>query len=282
MRVISRTVGAGTITAGTDQVLGWCPVPQGGKVISVQGEIHIVGPESSSTENFTPWGYSAHLVPVDDAETELNIQTLWDQVVVKSLDPSASAGTITVDMDTDTADTTPEIEPGEMDINELLGLTIEEKELIAPQMRWMSWAKSRQGGFVAGTPDVFKPTDFTTFRSRRRLMADGPSMALLGVSSPNADEEVTSISTPGTVGEWGILGNMELALEQMLLGQIGLTEVGAESPYADIAGFIAELAAPDMLTPTTNITALTLDALAVCTWLIDLPDTSIPKTIDGR
>lgn len=282
MRVISRTIGAASIAVGTDVVVGWCPVPQGGRVLSVQGELHVIGAEESSVIRFQPWGYSAHLVPVDDAETELDIQTLWDQVVVKSLDPSASAGTVTVDLDTDTADTTVEIEPGEMDINELLGLTIEEKELIAPTLRWMSWAKSRQGGFVAGTPDGYLPSDFESFRSRRKLVADAPSMALIGVSNPSADEEVTSITTPGTVGEWGILGNMELALEQMLLGQIGLTEIGAETPYADIAGFIAELAAPDMLTPTSVITAVTLTVMCQATWLIDLPDTSIPRTIDAR
>lgn len=282
MRVLSRTIGSADITAGTDQVVGWCPVPEGGKVLGVQGEIHIIGAEAQAVGVFQPWGYSAHLIPVDDAETALDIQTLWDQVVVKSLDPSSSAGTVTVDLDSDTADTTPEIEPGEMDINDLLGLTIEEKELIRPQLRWMSWAKSRQGGFIAGTPDTYNPTDFETFRSSRRLTADAPSMALIGISSPNADEEVTTITTPGTVGEWGILSNMELAMNQMLLGQIGLTEVGAETPYADIAGFIGELAAPDMLTPASTITAMTLSVLCVATWMVDLPDTSIPGTIDGR
>lgn len=282
MRVISRSIGAGSIGPGVDTVLGWVAIPQGGRFLGVQGEIHIVGSEGKAIQEFSGWGYSAHLVPVDDAETALDIQTLWDQVVVKSTDPTTSAGTVRVDMDTDTADTSPEVEPGEMDINELLGLTIEEKEIIAPQLRWMSWAKSRQGGFVAGTPDRFNPTDFETFRSRRKLMADAPSMALIGISSPNFDEEVTTITTPGTVGEWGILGNMELALEQMLLGQIGLSEVGAETPYADISGFIAEMAAPDMLTPVNVVSTNTLTALVSATWLVDLPDTSIPRTIDGR
>lgn len=282
MRVISRTIGSAQVGNNTDSVVGWCPVPQGGKLLGVQGELHVMGLEGLSTKTFQAWGYSAHLVPVDDAETALDIQTLWDQVVVKSLDPSSSAGTVTVDLDTDTVDSTVEIEPGEMDINELLGLTIEEKEIIAPTLRWMSWAKSRQGGFIAASPDVFHPSDFLSFRSNRRLTADAPSMALLGVSSPTLDEEVTAITTPGTVGEWGILMNMELALEQMLLGQIGLTEVGAETPYADIAGFIGELAAPDMLTPVSTLVNATLTVLATCTWLIDLPDTSIPRTIDAR
>ena len=186
-------------------------------------------------------------------------------------------------MDWDTGDSGPEIEPGEMDMNDLLGLAIREKELIPPRMEWLSWAKSRQGGWIAGTPDVYQPSDYKTYRSTRTIVADVPSMALLGVSSPSFTDVVTQIVSPGTVAEWAVLGNLRLAMEQMLLGQIGLTEAGAESPHADIGQFIAELAAPDMLDESTSLfVAMTYDVMCTATWLLDMPGSSIPGTIDGR
>lgn len=268
---------------GTDQVHAWAPLPEGALVHSVQGEIHMMGPEATPIDTFVGWGFSAHVVPVDEMETGLDVQTLWDQTVVKSRDVTTSAGTPIVDFDIDTADTTNEIEPGEMDMNELLGLSVNDKELIAPTLRFVSFAKNRQGGWVAGTPDKYVPTDYVTFRSRRKLKADVPSMALLGISAPVMDDQATSILTPGSVGEWGVLSNMRLAMNQLLLGQLGLMEIGAETPYGDISTFIEELAAPVVLEGTTaRFGNASWVPLVVATWHLELPSSSIPGMIDGR
>ena len=283
MRVISRTVAALTMGAGGDRVVAWAPLPEGAAVLGVQGELHVVGEESIGTSLFSGYGFAGQVVPVDDATVALDVQNLWDEAVTKAIDPSSAAGTSTVDMDWDTGDSDPQIEPGEMDVSDLLGLGIREKELIAPRMEWISWAKSRQGGFISGSPDVFHPSDYKTFRSARTIRADVPSMALLGVSNPSLDETQTQVVSLGTVAEWAVLGNLRLAMEQMLIGQIGLTEAGAESPHADIGQFISELAAPDMLTETTSLfKAMAYDVMCTATWLLEMPGSSIPGTIDPR
>lgn len=283
MRVISRTIGALLVTAGQDEVMAWAPMPEGATLVSVSGSLHVVGEEGMSIAQFGGYGFSGHVVPVDEMETALDIQSLWDQVVVKALDPTASAGTEQVDFDVDTIDSNAEIQPGEMDVNAILGLAMMDKEFIAPQMRMLSWAKSRQGGHVVASPDVFNPSDYVTFRSQRRIVADVPSMALIGVSSLAFGDRVQTIETPGTVGEWGVLGNMKLAMNQMLIGQLGLTEIGAESPHAEISGFIAELAAPDILDESVTLfDAQNFTCLMEAVWLLEMPDTSIPGVVDGR
>ena len=50
MRIIRRTIAAQTVSAGIDRVVGWAPLPKGGRVVSMRGELHVVGPEAMQVE----------------------------------------------------------------------------------------------------------------------------------------------------------------------------------------------------------------------------------------
>lgn len=273
------------MSGNVDRVVCAVPLPKGAKLKGVQGEVHVIGEEDRPTNKFSAWGLSGHMVPVEEAETALAYGTLWDQVIVKAQDPTTAAATTTLDWDWDTAVTGLEIEPGEMDINSLLGSTPFDKEFMAPRLEWVSFAKGRQGGFAAGTPDTWLPTDYKTFRSKVQLTAEGPSAAMIGFSSPLLDEVMTGGShvTPSSAAEWYMLQNMRDTLRDMGKAQAGLIEATGDHPYADASTLIGNLVAPDMLDESSTLyQAISWRVMIAATWLLEYPGNSIPNSIDGR
>lgn len=285
LRIIARTIGSKVSFPNADTVLCAVALPKGGRVLSVHGELHVVGEEAQPVDEWMAYGFMSELIPVIDPTTQITYQQLWDNVVVKAADPTNSANTQMLDYDWETADTAPAIEPGEMDIDDLLGLTQGQKEIIAPRLEWMSWAKSRQGGYAAATPDTFLPSDFKTFRSRRTVVADVPSAAILTFSNPLLDDVIVEndFVPPIDEGEWYMMANMEDTLRQFAKINAGVTESGSESPYSEASTLLANLVAPRMLDEsTTTYNSVTYDVLCVATWVLDFPSDSIPNTIDGR
>lgn len=285
MIVVARTIGSLTVGGNTDKVLGAMALPKGGKLMSVQGEVHVIGEEDQPTDKFMAYGFSGQMVDIQDPETTQQYQDIWDDVVVKASDPIGVAATNNLDFDWLTNDTVPEIEPGEMDIDALLGLTQAQKEFIPPRLEWISWAKNKQGGFIAGTPDDFLPSDFKTFRSNRKLVAETPSALMLTVSSPVLDETqvIAAHSPPSSAGEWYMLANLKETMRDFGKMNAGLTEAGAISPYLNASVLIGDTVAPDMIDEsTTQYNAMSWQALVVATWVLEFPSESIPNTLDGR
>lgn len=269
----------------TDRVMGAIPMPKGAKLLSVSGEVHVIGEPDQPTTEFNAWGMSGVVVPVPSPDTSIVYGALWDNVVVKSADPTTVANTVLLDWDWDTPDTTPEIEPGEMDVNDMLGMTENQKEFLPPRLSWVSWAKSRQGGFVAGTPHDYLPSDFKTFRSRKKIVADTASAAMIAISSPLLDEVelLAAHLTPTNEGHWYQYANMTDTLRDFAKINAGLTEAGAETPYSQATVRIEELVARDMLDESSTLYAgMSWTCLVVATWFLDFPGDSLPKTLDGR
>lgn len=285
MIIIARTNGAQAIATNTDVVLGAMPIPIGGTLLSVQGELHVISAnEDQLVVGYYGYGFSGEMVPIVAADITDSYQDIWDEVVIKASDLTVSAATRTLDFDWDTLDTGPAIEPGEVDIDSLLGMNQGQKTFIEPRMEWVSWAKSRQGGFIAGTPDDWQPSDFKTFRSKRRLTADAPSAAILAFSNPLFDDvrAAAANGSPDDEGEWYLLQNMEDTMREVGKFQAGLSEVGAESPGANASGVLEEIIAQPLLTDSGLFLDIAWTAMCSATWVIDYPGDSIPKTIDGR
>jgi len=288
MKLICRSIGSLNVAPGSDRVLVAMPLPKGGAVESVTGEIHIIGGEGSSVNKFMAWGFSGHVVEILDPEESVEYNAIWDDIVSKAVDMTTLAGSSTVDINWDTLDGGPEIEPGEVDVNALLGMTHKDKELIPPRLEWISYAKSRQGGYVSETSatDTWTPSDYKTFRSRRKIRAAQPSAAMLAISSPSlTDTEVaSSFKPPNTAGQWYMLQNIRDTIKEMGKAQAGLMEANDDLPF-ELATVMLQhhMLAPDMLDETTTqYLARTWTSQINCTWVIDLPGDSIPRTLDGR
>lgn len=258
-------------------------MPDGSKLLAVRGELHVVGAEAAPTNQLSAYGFSGEVIPIVDPDGGIDINTLWDNMVTKPIQMSETAGVSTVDFDFDTTDPTPDTEPGEVDTNDMFGLLDPTKEIFAPHLEWMSFAKGAPIATTAGTPDTYTPRDYKTFNSTRRLMADGPSYAMLAVSSPSLDNSDTTELTETPASAWGIMENVEMAMDQMLLMQTGIVEAGAESPYVDITTIIGDWLAPDMINPSSSLLdPMQHTVFCIADWIIDVPNSGIPNVLDAN
>ena len=278
-----KTIVTKLVPIGSDHVVAWAPIPEGGTLLSVTGELHIIGAEASDTDQLAGYGFSGELVPILDPDTQVDINVLWDQMVTKPIQPTTAAGTAGVDADWDSSDTAPDTEPGEVDLNDLLGLMDPTKQIFSPRLEWLSFAKGAPIATVAGTPDTYTPRDYKTFNSSRKLMAPGPSYAMLAVSSPSLDNEQVTENIEVGASPWGIMENIHLAMQQLLIQNIGLTEATAESPYDQISTLVAEWMAPDIINPSaTLLDPQAYTAFCIADWVIEVDGTSIPNVLDAN
>lgn len=284
MRVVRNTTMSKNISGGSDGVVAWTPVPAGGRLLGVQGELHIIGPEAARVDNFHAFGFSGELVPVNDPDTGVGIDTLWDEMVTKTAVATEAYGTsgITVDYDWDTADTDPDVEPGEVDVNDLTGLLDATREIFPPRIEWMSAAKGNPMSVAAGTPDTYTPRAFKQFRSSRKMVAAQPSYAMLALSAPALDRNIASASTMGTVKDWAILENLRNVMDDFWRINTGMIESGAESPYDFISKAVGDLVSPTMVQPATPLmVSASVTFMCQATWFLDFPGTSVPGTLEG-
>lgn len=282
MLVIRNTTTVDTVPAGQDKVAAWAPIPQGGKLISVAGEVHVIGTEGRPVNKFAAYGWSGELVPIMDPDTSIGLNTLWDNMVVKPVEPTTSAGNSTVDWDFETANQEPDVEPGEVDIVDLTGLVDPTKSIMDPQIEWLSAAKGTPIAVFGATPDTYTPRSYKTFRSSRGLVADMPSYALLAFSSPLLGDTQSSVSTPSTIKKWAILENLRNVMEDFWRINTGMIEAGAEDPYSLISTNVANLVAPDMVDPSDLMDPQTYTFMCRATWVLEFPGSSIPNTLEGN
>jgi hypothetical protein len=284
VRIVARTHGAQHVAANSDVVLGGMPIPTGGRLINVSGELHLItANEDQPLQSFYAYGFAGEVVPIVESDVADDYQEIWNNVVVKASTLTTSAGNNNLDFDWDTADSSPTIEPGELDVDALLGMTQGSKEIFAPRIEWISWAKNRQGGFVAGTPDDWQPSDFKTFRSARPIVAEVPSAAMLTISNPNLDQVISAAAdlTPASEAQWYMLQNMEDTMKEVGKFQAGLSEIGAETP-GDIASILLQtIVAKAPVTDTGLFRENAWTAMCSATWILEFPDDSIPNTLDG-
>lgn len=264
-------------------MVAWCPVPDGARLLGVQGELHVIGAEAAPTNQLSAYGFSGELIPIPDPDGSIDINTLWDNMVTKPVEPTTTAATSVVDFDFDTANTDPDTEPGKIDLNDLLGLLDPTKQIMSPHLEWMSFAKGNPISVGAATPDTYTPRSFKTFRSSRTLIAEGSSYAMLAVSSPNLDDDQTTESTEANSKAWAIYENIKNVMNDFWKMQTGLTEAGAESPYDTVTTILTELLSPKMINPVSSLLdPMQYTAFCVADWLIDIPDKSIPNVLDAN
>lgn len=288
MIIHRQTVAAGSVASPTDSVVAWAPIAPGGKLLSVTGELHMLGPEGVQINRITPYGFSGRVEPVIDPDGTLDMNTLWDQMVSKPEENTASAGNDVLDYDWDSSDTDPDVEVGEMDINALSGMMDQGSDIFQGRMEYVSFAKTPRG-WAAGTPDTYNPTDVKTFRSTKVIAKPSmnmPAYALLAVSSPELGEEEVSHTMLGGVNasrDWSILQNLKNVMEDFWRINTGMIEAGAENPYDIASAAIENLVVPELVQPSTAIIeSATWTWFCRAEWVLDFPDSFVKGVLDGR
>lgn len=245
-----------------------------------------MGNNRKSVEATNVYGFSGRVEPVIDPDGTLNMDTFWDNMVSKPGPNVVAAATTELDYDFDSTDTDPDVEIGEMDINAVSGMPDQGSDIFKGQIEHLTFAKQGKG-WTAGTPDTWLPTDFKTFRSTKTIAAGKlPAYAMLAFSSPGVDnEEVAHTMLGGTTAarDWGLLGNLRNVMQDFWRINAGMVEAGAESPYAEASEAIENLAAPDIVQPTTAIIE-EAEYTVICQaqWVLDFPDAMVKGIIDAR
>lgn len=276
-----ESIYAGTVNGNADQVVGACPVPAGGVLIGVFGELHMIGVEGANITEISAYGFGGEMVPLLDIEDTITTDTLWDRMVVKGSVAAEDATTNTADFDWDDVDQNPQIEAGEVNMNKLLGIGMPGKEIFSPRLEFDSFAKNK-GGWVAGTPDVYNPTSYKRYRSGRRLRAEMDSYALLGVSAPQFNVEATSESTMSQ-NKFAFLGNLRRQMDQLMVINLQQAEAGAENPYAPASKLIQDITAPAVVQPATAlIITQAWTFMAKTTFVVEVEHDTFPNTIEAR
>lgn len=238
MLITGRRMAHKVIASGTDEVVAWYPLPKGCTLKNVYLDVHMIGPEGLTINKSCMYGLSGFVVPILDPDAETSVETLWDNLVPKDVDSASGV----FDLDTGNADTTPEYEIGTADWTGVFGVAGNEPLEIFRRRRLITLA-SNPIGFtrIDAASDEFIPTDRFSTKVKRNVKAQRHSYILFGVSSPDTLQTTATIKTSLAETEWPMMTFMEDLLVDASKYFMGLIEAGAETPYVEIATFVAEL-----------------------------------------
>lgn len=262
MRVFSKTTMGRGVIHGTDAVIGHVALPAMSKLLNVWGMISIWADTGVPIEDVLAYACRGAVLDVGDTDNALTLDGLWDAVMPKDVDISATAGQEQLDFERTTADTREFSEIGEvnpLDIWSIKGPT----ETIFDRKRIMNFGSSPTGFNVTGP--VYHPRDHFSARVAKKYSVDSMSYVLFAVGSPDVASETATIPQVVNDFEWFLLGYLEYVLEQAWMQVVGLTEAGAETPFADLSTFLERMVEPPAVLDTVmnfdNSTYMTLGEL---------------------
>lgn len=250
MRFFRHSLGQVIAAGGADIVIGGVLLPSECTLNNVWGEVHMVGLTAQEFDKAALYGCSGYVLPVEDPNATNSFDTIWDTMVPKDTDFAAGA----LDLDAESANVSPEFEPGEPNINRLMDLQVNDQDHRFYHRRKMISFASRPVGYnAAATPDSWIPVDTFRVRSRKNITADFMSAALLGVSSPTMDDvTVTSWASPADSVHWMQIKYLDVTLEQAFMQLAGLVETGAETPWEEAAALLEDLLEPTVVEITAG------------------------------
>lgn len=240
-RIIMRRVWHESAAAGTDKVMAYAPIPAGGRLNSVHMEVHLRG-DDMSVDMGSMYGFSGFILPILDPDTDSNVNTVWDQLVPKDVELSAGG----FDLDTTGIDITSEFEPGLVDPSAVISSGGKPREIFR-RRKILSYANSAGKAFKDASPDTFITTDYFNTKVSKSYSVPVPSVAVFALSSPDMNLTTNVQATLPTEKQWTQLTYLEDVLKDAWKNLVGLTEGGAETPYAEASAFIADLLEPKML-----------------------------------
>ncbi len=219
-------------TPGTDTVIAVFAVPEGGIFKGIKFNFTAISQtKTDALDNMSGYALSAYMFPILDPDTDWVPDTVWDQQLPK--DDQFAANDL--DIDTTATDTTPDLDWGDANPSLLAG----QMGFPTPyykSSRMLSFANSK-GGFeidgVSAGNDGFIPTDVWSRSIGRSKSAPVHSALMFAISSYNFPSHVSAFHEPDSDGDWDILQYADDYQNDARKSLVGLTETGAETPYAD-------------------------------------------------
>lgn len=224
--------GGSRILIGDDNVVGAIAIPPRSIVNNIQVDLDITVNAKIDIDKAVFWGVSGYVVPVLDPDTPITPDAIWDNQIPK--DKAVGTGNI-LDLDTASADTDAEIEPGIPNPSAFAGIGTNPRRLFRTKGR-LTYARSPTGFVDDGTPPpqgTYVPRTSKNLRAKGGVKVMQPSIMLIGFSSPLTTKTVTTFYVPASTAEWLELtyaGDTLVDAQKYLTGRF---ETGAETPYLE-------------------------------------------------
>ncbi len=235
--------------AGGDKVICGFDLPADSVLREVSAQIDLVGVQSAlERERATGYACAMYLIPLEDPDTAVLYDTIWDRFVPKYTDVD------TIDLDTVASDATPFWEPGEANFDEIFDMGTMPLRLFM-RRKTLNFARPGSGGLrfqPAETPfdPQWFPSDSFGIRLNKSIRTRVPSVVLIGLACPSYDDTTTSGIIHLLEAEWGQIQYIESTLERALMDQLNLVEPGAETPWENASVVIRKHLAPDVFEQT--------------------------------
>lgn len=243
IRLFARRLFHSTVAAGADEVFFGMTLPSDSVIhdIAIEGSYFQTGALAPGL--VTMYSIEGWILPLADADAQVNYNTHFDRLVPKDTDTEA------IDLDSVAADATPFFEPGEPDFTGLFDIGYQ-PERIYKKERMLTIAN---GGSILVSRDPESPFTLEWYpgesfkiRIRKRFRVSQPSILVFAVANPALDDTTTTT--------WGALTEAQLpqlkylghVLERALLHLMGLTETGAETPWEDATALLKAHLEPDV------------------------------------
>ena len=144
-------------------------------------------------------------------------------------------------LDVDAADTAPEEEFGEGNIQQVLGITAVDLVQVFKRERLMSFASHPLHGHLDTSVHYYWPAETFAVSLTKPVRVEQPAMLMFGFSSPSMDQTTTTTRSSPSEIDWSRMLYMADTVRDLVKNAIGLTEAGAETPYVEAQTLIASL-----------------------------------------
>lgn len=257
------------VLADTDAVVASCPLPSGGTLNGLNLAVRVHSVEDLPITDVVAYGLTGFVIPVLDPDTALTVDAMWDLQVPKDVAVAEGA----FDLDTDTSDPTPEFEPGDLDLEGIMGFGSQNAIEIFRRRTFISFPDSVVG-FQPGTPDTFLAIDKFTTRIKRRVRVNQPAMILFGFSSPVLDRTTGTVDNIPSESEWTLLRYLEEFLVEAWKSLTGVIASGTQEVGTEMALFVADLLEQVMFEETAaEFEAVAWNVFTRATFDISVPGT---------
>lgn len=244
---ITRTHNRQQVAApGADAVIAFCPIPADSKVeASIQVELR---GSDVGFGNAVAYGIDAYVVEIQDPDTVVQIDTLWDRFVPKAIAPADGV----YDLDTTGAEVNAAFEPGDVNFELLIGSGDGPRRLYK-RRKMVTFVGGNGQGFnwVTSNASTFIPTDQFSINVRS-VRVEAPSYLLIGLSSPDLANKTETVESTLTELEWTTVQLAEWSLDMALPSLLGMIEVGAETPFTDVMTHLTNFMAPNWFEVATD------------------------------
>lgn len=237
-QIISRQLNSREVQADSDDVIAYVPMPPGTKLNNVWLDVSLQRTGHTDIDRACLYGLSGFVVEVDDPDTAVSYDHLWDSMIHKDLAEDYNI----LSIDTATADTNPEFEPGLIDLFQIFGSNLQGNMQIYQKREILTYPKKP----ISYNPadDTYVPTDAFKVHVRNGPSVKSPSVAMFGFSSPGIAGVTTSTGDIGntpTESQWIFTMYCEVFLYDMWKHLIGMTPSSSTNPYDAVSNWFATL-----------------------------------------